>query len=287
MADDKQVRKYFENITYGKNSLSSEIHGKANQEQINKNVASCVRNYDKHMAEGNKEMASHFKGQIEKWSRELDNLKAIKEEFAMNYGSGKGGMSMYSNYTDLHFDRAFFTENGRISLDDNLDFVFSVKKENGEEWFKRREDLTENWVLKGTEEADFMRLQQSAVRQRNDMGEPLDFDIDWEVSKILENSDAWKVLASDKIGGRYFLNDFVVENQEAMKSGQIPDNMLHPDSFNPDFDNRLHTYYSNRIRKAFDENYQTPAEIRRADELIARTKPQGNVEKTNTENTQV
>ena len=184
MADDKQVRKYFENLSYGRDSLSSEIHGKVNQEQINKSVASCVRNYDKHMAEGNKEMASHFKGQIEKWSRELDDLKAIKEEFAMNYGSGKGGMSMYSNYTDLRFDRAFFTENGRISLDDNLNFMFSVPNEDGGEWFKKREDLTENWVLKGTEEADFMRLQQSAVQQRNNMGDPLDFDIDWEVSKI-------------------------------------------------------------------------------------------------------
>ena len=272
MAEDKQVRKYFENLSYGKNSLSSEIHGKANQEQINKSVASAVRMYDKHMAEGNKELAGHFKGQIERWSMQLDNLKAIKEEYAMNSGSGKGGMSIFSNYTDQSFDRDFFTERGRIMIDDKLEFTLGVIGADGEPRFKKIEDLTDGWVVKGTEENDFMRLQQSAVKQRNDVGEPLDFDIDWEVSKILEKSDAWKVMASDKVGGRYFLNDYVVDNQQAIQSGQIPDDALHPDSFNPSFDNRLHAYYANRIRKSFDENYQTPAERKATEELIARNK---------------
>ena len=271
MAEDKQVKKYFENLSYGKDSLASEIHGKVNQEHINKSVASAVRMYDQHMAEGNKEMAEHFKGQIMKWHRDLENLKAIKEEFAMNSGGGRGGDKMYSNYTDLSFDREFFTERGRIMIDEKLDFTLGVIGSDGKPIFKKIPDLTENWVLKGNEENDFMRLQQSAVKQRNDMGEPLDFDIDWEVSKILEKSDAWKVMVSDKIGGRYFLNDYVIENQEAMKSGQIPDNMLHPDSFDPNFDSRLHEYYANRIRKAFDENYQTPAERKAAEELIAQS----------------
>lgn len=276
MAEDKQVRKYFENLSYGKDSLSSEIHGKANQQEINKSIASAVRNYDKHLAKGEKDMAANFKAQIMKWSADLDNLKAIKEEYAMNSGSGKGGMSMYSNYTDLSFDREFFTEKGKIMVDDKLDFTLGVIGADGKPRVKKIQDLTEGWVIKGSEESDFMRLQQSAVKQRNDMDNPLDFDIDWEVSKILSNSDAWKVMASDKIGGRYFLNDYVVENQEAMKSGQIPDEALHPDSFNPDFDSRLHEYYANRIRRAFDENYQTPAERKAAEELMAKYNNQNN-----------
>lgn len=271
MAEDKQVRKYFENLSYGKDSLSSEIHGKANQEQINKSVASAVRMYDKHMADGNKEMASHFKGQIERWSIQLDNLKALKEEYAMNSGSGKGGMSIFSNYTDQSFDRDFFTERGRIMIDEKLEFTLGVIDGNGKPRFKKIEDISDGWVVKGTEENDFMRLQQSAVKQRNNMGEPLDFDIDWEVSKILEKSDAWKVMASDKIGGTYFLNDYVESNQKAIQSGQIPDDALHPDSFNPSYDNRLHEYYANRIRKSFDENYQTLAERKAAEELIAKS----------------
>jgi hypothetical protein len=282
MAEDRQVRKYFENLSYGNKSLSSEIHGKANQEEINKSVASAARLYDKHAAEGNKEMAGHFKGQIEKWARQLDNLKAIKEEFAMNSGSGKGGMSMYSNYTDLSFDREFFTERGKIMIDEKLDFTLGVIGADGKPRVKKIEDLTEGWVLKGPEENQFMMLQQSAVKQQNDMDNPLDFDVDWEVSKLLEKSDAWKVMASDKIGGRYFLNDYVVANQKQMQSGKIPSEMLHPDSFNPDFDGRLHEYYANRIRKSFDENYQTPAEQKAAGELIARsnqaTAPENNPE---------
>jgi len=271
MAEDKQVRKYFENLTYGSDSLSSEIHGKANQEQINKSVASAVRMYDKHTAEGNKELAAHFKGQIQKWSTQLDNLKAIKEEYAMNSGSGKGGMSMFSNYTDQSFDTQFFTERGRIMIDEKLDFTLGVIGEDGKPKFKKIEDLTDGWVVKGTEESDFMRLQQSAVKQSNDMDEPLDFDIDWEVSKILEKSDAWKVMASDKVGGRYFLNDYVESNQEAIQNGGIPDDALHPDSFNPNHDNRMHEYYANRIKKSFDPNFQTPAERKAAEELIAQS----------------
>ena len=278
MAEDKQVRKYFENLTYGADSLSSEIHGKANQEQINKSVASAVRMYDKHTSEGNKDMAAHFKGQIHKWSTQLDNLKAIKEEYAMNSGSGKGGMSMFSSYTDQSFDRDFFTERGRIMIDEKLDFTLGVVGEDGEPRFKKIEDLTEGWVIKGTEESDFMRLQQSAVKQSNDMDEPLDFDVDWEVSKILEKSDAWKVMASDKVGGRYFLNDYVVDNQQAIQSGGISDDALHPDSFNPSYDNRLHEYYANRIKKAFDPNHQSPAERKAADELIAKSNSQNNTE---------
>jgi len=278
MAEDRGVKKYFENIPYGNDSLASEIHGPRNQETINNIVSSLVRNYDKHIAEGNKQMAGHFNSQIKKMAQQLEGLKAIKEEFAMNYGSGKGGKSMFSNYTDLSWDRAFFTENGVIQIDQDMKLALSVVDDVGVETKKNVEDITENWVIKGTEEADFMRLQQSAVEQRNTMSNPLDYDVDWEISKLLENTDSWKVLACDKIGGRYFLNDYIEENQEDVESGAIPDNMLHPDSFNPDFDARLHTYYTNRIRRAFDENYQTPAEARRADELIARGEqdPQAN-----------
>ena len=229
MAEDKQVRKYWENLTYGKNSLSSEIHGKINQEYINKRVASAVRMYDQHMADGNKEMAAHFKSQIMKWSADLDNLKGIKEEYAMNSASGKDGEGLFSHYTDRSFENKFMTEQGRIMIDERLEFQLGVIGDDGKPIFKKIEDLTENWVLKGAEESNFMRLQQSAVKQSNDMDEPLDFDVDWEVSKILEKSDAWKVMVSDKIGGRYFLNDYVVNNQEAIQNGNIPDNMLHPD----------------------------------------------------------
>ena len=37
--------------------------------------------------------------------------------------------------------------------------------------------------------------------------------------------------------------------------------MLHPDSFNPNFDTRLHKYFSNRIKKSFDSTYMSPEEL--------------------------
>jgi len=278
MAEDKQVIKYFENMPYGEKSKSSEVHGKQNQFVINKFVASIVRKYDEHTANGDKETASHFNDAIHQMAQQLDNLKSIKEEFAVNYGGGVGGKKLFSNFTDLSFDRAFFTEQGSISFDENMKPVLSVNGENGEVISKHIEDVAQDWVVKGTEENDFMKMQQDAQEQSNSIGQPLDFDIDWAVSNLLSNMSAWKSFASDKVGGRYFLNDYIEENAAAINSGEIPDEMLHPESFNPDFDNRLHEHYANRVKRSFDPNFQTPNEAQKADELIAKTKPQDNTE---------
>ena len=270
MAEDKQVKKYFENMPYGSDSNSSEIHGKPNQVVINKFVASLVRKYDENIANGDKEMAGHFKGAVHQIAKNLDNLKSIKEEFAINYGGGTGGKKLFSNFTDLTFDRAFAIEQFEFAFDKDMKPILSVVGPDGEQITKRIEDITENWVVKGTEEADFMRMQQDAQKQSNTIGQKLDFDPDWHVSNLLENMDAWKSFVSDKIGGRYFLNDYMQENADAIASGEIPDEMLHPESFNPDFDNRLHEHYAGRLKRAFDPNYQTAQEAQEADALIAK-----------------
>ena len=271
MSADKQAKKYFENLPYGKKSLSSEVHGKQNQVVINKFVSSLVRKYDEHMKLGDKEQAGHFNSAVKQMSLNLDNLKAIKEEFALNYGGGMGGKNLFSNYTDLSFDKQFFTENGNIAFDENLKPLLIVKNENGEEITKRIEDVTENWVVKGTEQQQFMKMQQDAQKQSNTIGQPLDFDIDFAVDNLLIENDAWKSMVSDKIGGRYFLNDYLQKHQDELQSGELTDDMLHPESFNPDFDTRLHQYYSNRIKKSFDPNHQTAKERKAADDLIAKS----------------
>lgn len=278
MSEDKRVKKYFENMPYGNDAKSSEIHGKASQQVANGFIATLVENYDKNIEEGNKDMAAHFYGAIKQIAWDFDNAKEIKKEFGVNYGGGVGGKKLFSAYTDLRFDRSWVLEDATLSFDDNMRPVWTVITPEGEEITKRTEDITENWVVRGDEENQYMKLQQDAVKQRNTMGESIDFDIDWTVDNMLANNDAWKIFASDKIGGRYFLHDYLQENQEAVQNGEIPDEMLHPDSFNPDFDTRLHQHYSNRLKRAFDENYQTPAEARKADELIARTNPQDNTE---------
>ena len=211
---------------------------------INGFISSLAERYDESLAKGDKAMAGNFNGVIKQIAQDLDNLKEIKKEFAMNYGGGTGGKNLFSNYTDLSFDRAFMIEDGYISFNNQLRPVLSVITPDGNEIVKNIEDITQDWVVKGAEESQYMKMQQDAAKQRNTVGQPLDYDIDWAVDNLLANNDAWKIFATDKIGGRYFLHDYLQENEEALNAGQIPDEMLHPDSFNPDFDTRLHTYYA-------------------------------------------
>ena len=105
-----------------------------------------------------------------------------------------------------------------------------------------------------------MKMQQDAVKQRNNMGEPIDFDVDYAVGNLLTDQDNWKSFVSDKIGGRYFLQDYIVENEQAITNGDIPPEKLTIDSFHPDYDNRLHQYFSGRIKRSFDPNYMSEQE---------------------------
>ena len=270
MSENKQAKKYFENMPYGNDAKSSEIHGKENQQVINGMVSSLVSQYDEAMKTGEKDMASKFSSAIKQISGDLDNLKEIKKEFAVNYGGGTGGKNVFSNWTNLkQFDLPFWLEAGKISFDEGMKPLLSVvdAADNTKEITKRIEDITEDWVVKGTEESEYMKMQQNALGQRNTMGEPLDFDVDWQVDNILHNNDAWKIFTADKVGGRYFLQDYVLKNKDKIASGEIPDEMLDPKSFNPSSDTRLHKYFSDRIKKSFDPNYLSPEEVLEAKRL--------------------
>ena len=252
---DKLVQKYFENMPYGEDAKSSEIHGPKNQDVINTFITSLVRNYDQAMADNDKETANKFYRAVTRIKNQLDNLKDIKSEFAVNYGGGTGGKNLFSNYTDLSWDRKFWTEQGDIRFDESLNPILIVKFENGDVVSKKIEDITENWVVKGDGENQYMKMQQDAVKQRNNMGEPIDFDVDYAVGNLLTDQDNWKSFVSDKIGGRYFLQDYIVENEQAITNGDIPPEKLTIDSFHPYYDNRLHQYFSNRIKRSFDPDY--------------------------------
>lgn len=252
---DKAVQKYFENMPYGDDAKSSEIHGARNQDVINTFVSSLVRNYDQAMKEGDKVKAAKFYRAVTKINKQLDNLKEIKKEFAVNYGGGTAGKNLFSNYTDLSWDRKFWTEQGNINFDESLDPILSVQMDDGEVVSKKIEDITENWVIKGDGENQYMKMQQDAVKQRNNMGEPIDFDVDYAVGNLLIDQDNWKSFVSDKIGGRYFLQDYIMENEQAITNGDIPQEKLTVDSFHPDHDNRLHKYFADRIKKSFDPDY--------------------------------
>ena len=78
---DKLVQKYFENMPYGEDTKSSEIHGPKNQDVINTFITSLVRNYDQAMADNDKETAGKFYRAVTRIKNQLDNLKDIKSEF--------------------------------------------------------------------------------------------------------------------------------------------------------------------------------------------------------------
>ena len=272
MNEDKQLRNYFENMPYGEDAKASEIHGKVAQVTINEKIAEWVRGYDEAKEAGDKEKASVFDGLIKATAIDADNIQGKKEEYAMISGGGVGGKSTFSNWTNQVWDKKFFTEQGIISFaPEDQGLVMSVMLDNGKIVSKRNKEIAQEWVVKGTEEADFMKMQQDAQKQSNSTGQPLDFDIDWAVDNLLANEDGWKVFFADKIGGRYFLHDYVQENQEAIASGEITDEMLAPESFNPEFDTRLHRHYSGRLKRSFDPNFQSAKEAQEADELIAKT----------------
>ena len=271
--EDKRALKYFENMPYGDDAKSSEIHGRANQKIINDMVEGLVSEYDQAMMLGDKAAASRYNKAVKKIAFDLDQLRELKKEFATYYGGGTGGKKLFSNYTNLkEFDIPFWLEGGLISFDEALEMRLSVPDASDpkKQIVKRIQDITENWVVKGTQEAEYMRYQQDAIKQRNEVGRPLDFDVDFVVDNLLHNEAGWKIFVSDKIGGRYFLQDYLIENKDKIMSGEIPQNMLHPDSFDPNVDTRLHKYFANRIKKSFDPNYKSIDELTQDEELKAR-----------------
>ena len=128
MAEDIYVKKYFENLPYGNDAKSSEVHGKRNQLVINEFVANLTKQYDALMASNQSAKAQHMAGAIRNIARQLDSLKNLKADFATYYGGGVGGKKLFSNYTDLTWDRIFWTEGGFIEFGPGFEILLSCKK---------------------------------------------------------------------------------------------------------------------------------------------------------------
>ena len=87
---DKRARKYFENMPYGDDAKSSEVHGKANQQIITNMIEGVGSKYDEAMMVGDKAMAGNYSSAIKKISKDLDNLKDGKaiNTTSKNLGGG-------------------------------------------------------------------------------------------------------------------------------------------------------------------------------------------------------
>ena len=79
MAEIK-LKKYFENMPYGENSLASEIHGPRNQETINNIIKELVDMYDYNVSINQKNKAAEAEGAIKHIQKQFEILKGIKED---------------------------------------------------------------------------------------------------------------------------------------------------------------------------------------------------------------
>ena len=139
----RAIERHFEHVPYGNNSLSSEIHGIANQTKINAVVKNLVMMTDVAMQDNNMELAESLKAGVYKISKQLDILKNIKEEYVMD-------LRTRSNWTEHGWEDNLFKENGKINLEENMKLrltAFDTSKQGIKQ--KKIDDRTIEWEYEG------------------------------------------------------------------------------------------------------------------------------------------
>ena len=91
---------------------------------------------------------------------------------------------------------------------------------------------------------------------RGDKNPP--YDADYFVSNLMD--EYWPQGLSDKWGGVYALQEILPQMKEE-NGGTMEGLNLSIEAFNPKNDTRLHTYYVNRLRKAFSGDTKAGANI--------------------------
>lgn len=258
---------YLERAPYSKTSKVSEVFGPNNHGKINMLIESYTKMYDNLTKSGDKEAASHFEKGIKKIHTQLQHLSDLKDEWMVMRGGGMRGKSTVSNITDKRWPDLFFTEKGNIDITEDWEVICSVPELGFMGTTKKIEDIPLDWESKGDGEGRYM----SAVQDMQEAGARGDktppFDADYFTSNLLD--EFWPQALSDKWGGVYALHQVLPEMIE--KNGGTMEGLdVSIEAFNPSRDLKLHNYYANRLRKAFDPNYMSEIEATKADELIAK-----------------
>tara|TARA_R100001082_G_scaffold46480_1_gene24788 strand:- start:11102 stop:11926 length:825 start_codon:yes stop_codon:yes gene_type:complete len=265
----RAMERYYETVPYGNKSLSSEIHGPKNQANINAVVKNLVMMSDVAMQQGNTELAETFKSAIYKISKELDTVKMIKEEHAMD-------LRTRSNWTDHGWDDNFMTENGEIFVDENMNVILrALDPTTGEMVDKKPNIITKDWESIGDWMQTLMQAKQDLIKARGDLNTPPPFDIDFFVNNLIK--DNWRSILSDPdptLDPNDYHNGYRLQqilHLAADANGNIPvDYNLDKNSFDPTYDTRIHEVIANDLKTAFDPNYQSNKDIAKARELMAR-----------------
>lgn len=282
--DDVRLRKYAENMPYGKDDPSSKIHGPVNEQIIRGFIYQLFKWYDNYRAKGENDMASNFEGAIKHIAGGLDNLREIKKEYLVNKGGGKAGRDqtteLYKASDSAVWDKNFALENFSIGFrPPNFDITLTApigedKKGEPIMMTKGVGDITENWGVLDDSPMTFSKMKQDVV-DAADRGEPSPpFDISWAVHNLVKKSKEILAFEKDFDGsGKSFAQTWVEENIADIASGNTPPESLTTESILHEDDKRVAMHYINILNKSFHgENYQSQGEIKEAEELKSRIK---------------
>jgi len=280
MARNKEeMYNYYENVPYGDDSYSSEIHGPASQEIIDNRVKHFVEANSAAIKVGDMDMANKTEKAVHHLYKEVTNAdKSMKQEHAMTIDS-------QSNYGDMYLMDKICTEHPDfkgVSFREDGKMLFNVFDDRvGEVVSPTTEDLTKEFVEIGDWMRPLMQFKQELLNARNDRGNPPQSDIPYFVNGILKRN--WKSMVADvdetlnpndpRSNGyrlQLVLNDAADEN-----GGVLPEDYnLDKESFNPEFDTRLFKNISKELWRAFDPNIDKDPESEskrtKAEELMSR-----------------
>ena len=253
------IRIYSERADYSKTSKVSEVFGPKIHNKINMFITEYAKMYDEMLASGKKNAASVFENGIKKIHTQLEHLSNLKDEWMAMRGGGMRGKDTVSNITDRRWPDAFFTEKGDIHITPDYQILASVPT-LGAGVPKLVNDIAIDWESKGDGEGRYMSAIQDMQEAgaRGDKNPP--FDVDYFVSNLLD--EYLPQALSDKWGGIYALQDEILNKTIEANGGTMDGLDLSVESFNPKNDTRLHQYYANRLRKAFNPNLEAAEQDR-------------------------
>ena len=267
----KSIERYYENMPYGKKSLSSEIHGPVNQAAINAIVKNLVAMSDVAKQDGNNDLAESLKNGVYKIAKQLDTLKMIKEEHALD-------LRTRSNWADHGWDDNFMVENGQINLDESMNLLLTAFDPTTQGLVQKKiEDITVEWESVGDWMQTLMQAKQDLIKAKGGLNTPPPFDIDFFTNNLIK--DNWRSILSDPdptLDPNGYHNGYRLQqilHLAANENGDIPvDYNLNKNSFDPTNDTRIFEVISNDLKSAFYPNYQSTNEAAKADDLMNRIK---------------
>lgn len=276
------IERYYENVPYHKNSLTSEIHGKRNQQTINETVKKLVEMREKAQHEGNSALASSCESGIYHINKQCEDLQVLKQEHSAD-------LHTRSNWTDHGWDDNFFvksqdrtdpygkvikgTYEGTIDFDEDLNITLTAFDPSlGKLITKKIDEVTSDWESIG----DWMgKLEELIIKMEKN---PKNFTINYEVNNLIKNN--WRSMISDSdptldpngVSKGFRLQQILHEEFSGKSAKEIDDSMVlggwGKRDFDPTHDTRLFASVKDQLERIADPNYLTEEEKVEADKLM-------------------